>query len=509
MKLRKNDTPQRLKIGWASRDISTDRPVDIPGQFHIRVSKGVLDPITATALVIDNGEDLLVFVSADLVCIRAYLVEEVRARVKAQEPRISVDRIVISATHTHDGASYYRQAIAGMASPDQVPHEGIEIASSDDYRAFLSGAIADAICEAYANRRPGGVTYGYGFAAVGHSRREVYFDDLSKRPGFAGRPGMMVDGHAKMYGPTSDPMFSHYEAGMDPFVNLLYTFNARGKLTGAVINVPAPSQCSEMREMLSADYWHDVRQTVRAKHGDIFILPQCAAAGDLSPRVQHYYAAQQRRFALKYGADPKVPLDLLQRRDIAERISVAFDEVLGWARREIHTALPIRHEVATINLSRRAITDEEAANEARVLRELEAEPFKSDGTPEQQLHHNSILVARRNRCRRILACAGEQKQQPTCPVELHVARLGNIAFATNPFELYMDYMHRIQARSPFEQTFVVQLTGGSSDTAGYLATERGVWGGGYSASIYCNQVSPQGGQELVEQTLQRLNRFAT
>ena len=509
MKPRKNDTPQRLKIGWASRDISTDRPVDIPGQFHIRVSKGVLDPITATALVIDNGEDLLVFVSADLVCIRAYLVEEVRARVKAQEPRISVDRIVISATHTHDGASYYRQAIAGLASPDQVPHEGIEIASSDDYRAFLSGAIADAICEAYANRRPGGVTYGYGFAAVGHSRREVYFDDLSKRPGFAGRPGMMVDGHAKMYGPTSDPMFSHYEAGMDPFVNLLYTFNARGKLTGAVINVPAPSQCSEMREMLSADYWHDVRQTVRAKHGDIFILPQCAAAGDLSPRVQHYYAAQQRRFALKYGADPKAPLDLLQRRDIAERISVAFDEVLGWARREIHTALPIRHEVATINLSRRAITDEEAANEARVLRELEAEPFKSDGTPEQQLHHNSILVARRNRCRRILARAGEQKQQPTCPVELHVARLGNIAFATNPFELYMDYMHRIQARSPFEQTFVVQLTGGSSDTAGYLATERGVWGGGYSASIYCNQVSPQGGQELVEQTLQRLNRFAT
>jgi hypothetical protein len=310
-----------------------------------------------------------------------------------------------------------------------------------------------------------------------------------------------------MYGPTHDPMFSHYEAGMDPFVNLLYTFNARGKLTGAIINVPAPSQCSEMRETLSADYWHDVRQTVRAKHGDIFILPQCAAAGDLSPRIQHYYAAQQRRFALKYGGDPNGPLDLLQRRDIAERIGAAFDEVLGWARREIHTALPIRHEVAMINLSRRLITDEEAANEARVLRDLEAEPFKNDDTPEQQLRHNSILVARRNRCRGVLARAKAQKTQPTCPVELHVARLGNIAFATNPFELYMDYMHRIQARSPFQQTFIVQLTGGSTDTAGYLATERGVWGGGYSASIYCNLVSPQGGQELVEETLKRLARF--
>ncbi|MGI6099221.1 MAG: hypothetical protein GX174_13410 [Lentisphaerae bacterium] len=497
-----------LKIGWASRDISTDKPVDIPGQFHIRVSRGVLDPITATALVIDNGEDLLIFVSADLVSIRAYLVEEVRALVKAREPGIPVDKIIISATHTHDGAGYYRKAIAGMATPDQVPHAGIEIASSDEYRGFLAGSIADAICEAYAGRQPGGVTYGYGFAAVGHSRREVYFDDLSKRPGSAGRPGMMVDGHAKMYGPTRDPMFSHYEAGMDPFVNLLYTFDAQGNLTGAIINVPAPSQCSEMRETLSADYWHDVREELRARHGDIFVLPQCAAAGDLSPRIQHYYAAQQRRFALKYGAGKDTPVDLLQRRDIAERICAAFDEVLGWARREIHAALPIRHEVAVIGLSRRMITDEELANETRELEALEAEPFKSDGTPEEQLRHNSVLVARRNRCRRILARAGEQKTQPTCPVELHVARLGNIAFATNPFELYMDYMHRIQGRSPFEQTFVIQLTGGSTDTAGYLATERGVWGGGYSASIYCNQVSPKGGQELVEETLKRLARFA-
>jgi len=32
-------------------------------------------------------------------------------------------------------------------------------------------------------------------------------------------------------------------------------------------------------------------------------------------------------------------------------------------------------------------------------------------------------------------------------MELHVVCLGDIAFTTNRFELYMDYMHRIQARS--------------------------------------------------------------
>ena len=73
-----------LAIGWASRDVSTDAPVPIPGQFHIRVSQGVRDPITATALVIENGADALIFVSADFVSIQPHLVNRVRARVAAQ-----------------------------------------------------------------------------------------------------------------------------------------------------------------------------------------------------------------------------------------------------------------------------------------------------------------------------------------------------------------------------------------------------------------------------------------
>jgi len=38
----------KLRIGWASRDVSTDQPIDIPGQFHMRVSQGVLDPLRTT-----------------------------------------------------------------------------------------------------------------------------------------------------------------------------------------------------------------------------------------------------------------------------------------------------------------------------------------------------------------------------------------------------------------------------------------------------------------------------
>lgn len=498
-----------LKIGWASRDVSTDKPIDIPGQFNIRVSQGVIDPITVTALVVDNGTDLVVFLSADLVWISSYLLEEVREKVARLIPGFPVGKILMNCTHTHEGASYYTSS-SSMSTPAEVPHDGIEIASSDEYREFLSSQAAAAVAEAFNGRSPGGVAYGYGYAVVGHSRRVVYFDDISKRPGVAGHSGMIVAGHAAMYGCTDDAQFSHYEAGADHFINLLYTFDKDNQLSGALVNVPCPSQNSEGEWRLSADYWHDVRVAIRKQHGDIFLLPQCAAAGDLAPRVLHYQKAQERRFRLKYGTDnPDQVGEIFARRDIAERITSAFAEVLSWARKDIRTALPLAHVVKTVDLSRRFITAEEYESESRQLDELNQVEFAKEGTPRERLIQDSVLVARRNRCRCILQRYEEQTTQPRLQMELHVVRIGDIAFASNSFELYMDYMHRIQARSPFSQTFIVQLAGTATACDGYVATERATWGKGYSASLYCNQVSPEGGQELVEETVKVLKAMYT
>jgi hypothetical protein len=492
----------RLNIGWASRDVSSKEPLDIPGQFYMRVSTGVLDPLTVTALVVDNGEDLVCFLSCDFVAIRGCLVRAVRDKVARLIPGFPVEKIILNATHTHAGASYYESTPVSMAIPAQVPHPGVEIASSDDYREFLVSQAADAVREAYERRAPGGIAFGYGYAVVSHSRRTVYSDDVSQRPGAVSRSGMMVDGHARMYGQTDDERFSHYEAGADHFINLLYTFDAGNRLSGAIVNIPCPSQCSEHRRQLSADFWDDFRSAIRKTHGNIFLLPQCAAAGDLSPRILHYHKAQQRRFRLKYGND--AAKDLAERKDIAERVACAFGEVLDWAQKDIQTTLPVSHVVKTAWLTRRLVSDEEAAQEAQQLAELNKAGFTQDGPPLECLDRNSTLVARRNRCQRILLRHAAQKTEPRLPMELHVLRIGDVAFATNSFELYMDYMHRIQARSPFSQTFIVQLVGNPADTGGYLCTERGAWGRGYSASLYCNQVSPQGGQELVDETVTTL-----
>ena len=78
-------------------------------------------------------------------------------------------------------------------------------------------------------------------------------------------------------------------------------------------------------------------------------------------------------------------------------------------------------------------------------------------------------------------------------MELHVIGLDDVAFASNQFELYMDYQHRIQARSPFVQTFVVQLAGQSGEGGSYLCTQRG-FEGVASYDILWAWFSPAGGR---------------
>ncbi|MCA9432059.1 MAG: hypothetical protein KC940_16220, partial [Candidatus Omnitrophica bacterium] len=46
-----------LWIGWASTEITPDRPVALVGQKHKRVSTRVRDPLTATALAIETKNE--------------------------------------------------------------------------------------------------------------------------------------------------------------------------------------------------------------------------------------------------------------------------------------------------------------------------------------------------------------------------------------------------------------------------------------------------------------------
>ena len=503
---------EQIKFGWAMRDVSTHKRLNIPGQFFMRISRGQLDPLTVTCLTVESGGELAVFVSGDMIDCRCQLLDEARALVKKKCPDFPVEKILLNATHTHTGASHLNGIGSISITPGQeLPHDGIQIDSAEEYRHFLAQQIADCVWEAYENRTYGGFSYGYGFAVVGFQRRVAYFDDLSLRPDAVKNSTGGVNGHVKMYGDTEDPMFSHYEAGADPYVNFLFTFDEENKLTGAIVNIPCPSQCTETEWYYSADYWHDVRKAIREKYGDIYILAQCAAAGDLAPRQLHYKAAKSRRYQLKYGqVDSPVENKerLIDRYEIAQRVLAAFDEVYDWAKKDICKAARVSHRVKTLLLPRRPI-DEEVYLEAKAgLEEAKKEPFVTDGTPEENLKHNSQLLSIQGRYRKIIDKYEDRLLSEDLPMEAHFIRIGDVAFASNQFELFQDFQHRMQARSPFVQTFIVQLAAQPErDNGSYLPTERALEGRGFGASIYDNLVTPEAGQILVEETVKNLTEM--
>ena len=95
-----------------------------------------------------------------------------------------------------------------------------------------------------------------------------------------------------------------------------------------------------------------------------------------------------------------------------------------------------------------------------------------------------------------------QKTDPNIDVEIHVLRLGDIAIATNSFELFVNYGLCIKARSKALQTFVIQLASAADI---YLPTKQAVRGGGYGAIITVSIVGPEGGKKLVDSTVGLIN----
>lgn len=450
----------QLYTGAATISITPEERVALDGQFRLRVSEKVESPCTATALAIEtrDGEkslDQAVFVSCDLVGIYEGIpfYEELRAKLGDRIPEFLQHKIIVNATHTHTGP-------VTLEGVYPVPESGVM--QPREYRDFLMGQLADVIVQAWEKRAPASVAWGLGYAVIAHNRRVTY-----------------SDGTTAMYGQTDTPRFRGMEGSPDHGVEILYFWDANKKLIATAINVACPSQEVEGRNTVNADIWHQVRHQLKEKYGDqLQVLGWCGAAGDQSPHVIYRKAADARMRTLR--GEP----DLLN--ELARRIVATWEDVRQLVEKDQHQEVALNHHVEVIQLPRRKITKAEA-DAARVAAE-----GVSDGNLKMRKVWFERLVQRYE---------DQESGKPNDYLtELHVVRLGDIAIATNDFELYTDYGVQMKARSPALQTFVIQLCGNGT----YLPTERAAQGGGYSAVPESNVIGPEGGQVLVEETVKAL-----
>ncbi|MBM3860894.1 MAG: hypothetical protein FJ395_14780 [Verrucomicrobia bacterium] len=467
-----------LWIGSASTSITPDRPVALAGQMSTHIAKKVESPCTATAVALETRQgnksvDHVIFVACDLAVIRGELEDsptelakfleakmqnEFRQRVKPRLKGFDLNKLFLTATHTH----------SGPVTMDGVYVIPPGVMQPKEYLEFLYERLGEIVVKAWETRRPGGVSWGLGHAVVAQNRRAVY-----------------ADGSAQMYGKTDRPDFRGLEGYEDHGVETLFFWDADKKLIATAINVACPAQEAGTGRGVNADFWHEVRVALRRQHGDgLDVLGWIGASGDQSPRLMYRKAAEERMRKLR---------GLTRLEEIAWRIVQTVNDVCEVTKKEIQTDVPLVHKVRTIELPIRKVTEEEVAKAKAECAALLEQEKKGKDTLARRLWHEKLIQRHE-----------WQQSNPVYRMELHVIRLGDVAIATNPFELFTDYGVQIKARSKALQTFVIQLAAGPGT---YLPTERAVRGAGYSAVAQSNLVGPEGGQVLVERTIEAINEL--
>ena len=495
-----------LKMGWYEADITPEKKISLHGQFAERISEYVEKPLTATAMAVECGNDQMVLVSCDLAGTSHWLTLKVRELLKDNKEGLDPEKVMLCAIHTHTGYAAawgwrtsgtihpidtWKNLLVSALRPGQKYVEAApvsqreDIATPDECLKIASTRIAHAALEAWKNREPASFENAFDRAAIGQCRRADY-----------------SDGTAQMWGNTDTAVFTELEGGNDSGVEILFCYGEKKELTGIVVNLACPAQCVQHRMFVSPDFWGETKKLLRERFGEhIFMLPLCSAAGDqcpvdlvrwVNPDTDVNDPNITRCHPPIRKADPSM-FDLAGMKKAGRRVANAvFD---AWEEKDgkVQENIRFEHHVHLMQLPIRKTTLSEYRDAVRNLQEFVRQQ-------EGDINYND--VAGLQKYLGVIQRYALQEKIEVLDTEVHIIRMGSIAFATNPFELFLDYGNQIKARALCEQTFLVQLCCGGE---GYLPTRKAEMHGHYSGFVASGQCGHEGGDLLVRETLKDIN----
>lgn len=494
----------KVLIGWAEESLVPLKKVKLAGQFFERISEYVESEITATAMAVEADGDQMIMVSCDLTSVSTYILERTREKFSAICPDVDPEKVMLAATHTHTSHTLKNKGESSSGAgaiqtflnelvPEENQYEELvktndEVITPEEATEFVTDRIALAAKTAWDKREEAYYSNEFGRAAVGMCRR-VQYDD----------------GSSQMWGDTNTANFVALEGGNDSGIELIFTYDKNKKLTGVVANIACPAQILEQRSFISGDYWGRTKNILREKLSeDIFLLGLCGAAGDQCPRDLVRWVEPEtpiddpnvkRPNPINRKADPSM-YDIAGCNRVGKRIAneiISVYEEIG----ELKSEAVFKHQVKRLDLPLRKATMEEYNHAVREIEYYVQQnkgkgAFNFEDKAKLHVHLGTIMRYR------------EQQFKEIYPIEYHIIRFGDVAFTTNPFELFLDFGNRIKARSKAQQTFIVQLCCG---VGGYLPTAKAEKAGHYSAYISSGKVGHEGGDLYTRRCINEINEM--
>lgn len=222
-----------MQAGLAQIEITP--PVGTPLTGYIAragVSTGVLDPLYAKALVLEDGAQQVALLACDLLGLRLPYVQSVRAAIRAATG-IPAEHILIACSHTHAGpATLFLQDCGAV---------------DESYLRTLREKLVEVTANAVANLRPGRFAIGHGKVTEGiHNRRQ---------------PGDVID----------------------PDLGVLRINDEQGQTLGVVLNYACHPTClTGENRLFSAEYCGYASAAVERATGAVTLF-LTAAIGDVGP----------------------------------------------------------------------------------------------------------------------------------------------------------------------------------------------------------------------------------
>jgi len=442
----------QLLAGFCRKDITPEGSIEMGGfgDDVRRLSEGVLDPIcgTCVALTDEDGETVLFF-CVDLLHATTTMTRELRERV-SKRTGIPQDHVMLSATHTHSGPAVSRT----------------DLYSIQHYYDLVEIQLTEAALGALADRAPAQLYLGRGNTEkLNFVRHYKLADGTYGGDNFGNFKDNPIVDHASP-ADTQMQLIRLAREGRPDI--LLVNWQAHGKMSGTA-DTPFGRQ---YRKWLSADFIGYVRKHLEAATGS-HVLYFTGAAGNLNAH------SQIREETPVYTPDSMGMLLSRCAQNILQDMQPAKAGKLRIQRRMLQ--FPIDH------------ADDVLLEKAKKVWELWSKDIPACKALAREEGFNSAYT-----CMHIVS---RSRQQEGRPMEINTIALGDIAFATAPYEMFCANGQQIKEGSPYAMTFILTCSNGSHN---YLASDFAFSHGCYEVD---SRLYPRGtAEKLVENFLEMLKK---
>lgn len=409
----------------------TNLPVLVPGGFDPRYFSKIHDPFHSRAIAVDNGVDRFVFATIDTCVLKTEFTDAIKAIVH-EKSGYSVDRICISATHTHS-APALQNTFKDAKGEDP------------EYVKMVKQKTAEAILAAIENLQPAKVGWG-----ITKERRHAFCRRIFMKPGtamdlpsaFTGITSNLV----QLSPPKSNPNRITWVDVPDTNVYVIAFKTLDGKPLAVLSNYSVHyAGGPHFQDSLSADYYgvfaKRLGEKLAAPEGFVAMMTN-GTSGDGS--CNNYLDPNQPRSDLDIVGE-HVAEDVLELYN-----KLAFKE---W--------VPLRVSEQELTLGLRRASADEARQAEEYLAKLEKNNEKGDVT--------TVCYARHT----IASC----RFPPTRTIKIQAIGIGGFGICTIPSEIYLFTGHNIRSYTPYESSFIVSLANGSN---GYVPPIHHFAIGGYT-----------------------------